>query len=323
LVVLLPALTLAPAARAEGSSSSPSVDEIKAAETDFNKGREAYKGGEYGEAAEYFESADGHAPNDRVLELAITAREKAGDVARAATLVQYGLDTYPNSEVAKSLLERAHTELLQVAVTCDEACNLLEGTHLVHGGAATQRTLFLPPGDYTVRAAWSDDRAQSKPASGGAGASVTLSFSAPPIPVKAEIAAPSTAANPASDQGTAGPPHGLPPLYFFIGAGATVVLGGVTVWSGLDTLNNPGKDAVRTACVGQGDSCPEYKDGRSRQLRTNVLIGATSVVGVATAVVGALFTDWSGRKAERPETAKVSPWVSYDNGPAVGAVGRF
>jgi hypothetical protein len=319
-------LALSPGAHAQASSSSPSVEEIKAAETDFNKGREAYKSGDYGESAEYFESADGHAPNDRVLELAITAREKAGDAARAATLGQYGLDTYPNSErirkVATPLLNRARTELLQISVTCDEACNLLEGSHLVHGGPATHRTLFVAPGDYTLRAAWSDDRALSKPASGVAGATVELSFSAPPIPKTPEPLVSTSSANPASDQGTVAPPHGLPPLYFLIGAGATVVLGGVTVWSGIDTVNNPGADAVKVKCVGQGPDCPEYKDGRSKQLRTNVLIGATSVVGVATAVIGAFFTNWSGKSASS-QSASIAPWVAYDRGPALGAAGRF
>jgi hypothetical protein len=320
-------LALSPVAHAQTSDSSPSVEEIKAAETDFNKGREAYKTGDYGEAAEYFESADGHAPNDRVLELAITAREKAGNGERAATLAQYGLDTYPNSErlrkVAPPLLERAHADFLQINVACDEACNLLEGSHLVHGGPSTHRTLFVAPGDYSIRAAWSDDRALSKPASGAAGASVELSFAAPPIPRKPEALVTSPSANPASDQGAVASSRTLPPIYFLIGVGATVVLGGVTLWSGIDTVNNPGADAVRKACVGQGDGCPEYKDGRSKQLRTNILIGATSVVGVATSIVGGFFTNFRGKPSRDSKSASVAPWVSYDNGPALGAAGRF
>src|SRR6185312_17081620 len=75
------------------AAESPSVEDVKAAEGDFSRGREAYKTGNYVEAAEYFESADGHAPNERVLELAITSRERAGNLDRAATLAQYGLET--------------------------------------------------------------------------------------------------------------------------------------------------------------------------------------------------------------------------------------
>ena len=117
----------------------------------------------------------------------------------------------------------------------------------------------------------------------------------------------------------------MPPLVFFVGAGATAVLGGVTIWSGIDTVNNPGKAAVRADCVGQGTSCSEYQDGRNKQLRTNILIGATSVVGAATAVIGAFFTNWSGspKDAGQPSHASITPWVSYDYGPFMGANGSF
>lgn len=326
------ALTAAASASAagEGSSASLSVEEIKAAEVDFNKGREAYKVGNYVEAAEYFESADGHAPNDRVLELAINAREKAGNTDRAATLAQLGLDTYPSSDrlrkVAAPLVDKAKTDLLQVTVQCDQACSLLDGTRLVHGPAATRRTVFLTPGDHTIRAGWSDDRADAKNVSGKAGESVSVEFVAPPMPKKPDTAAAvSPAQGPTQDRGVVEKPHGMRPIVFLIGAGATVALGGVTVWSGIDTVNNPGADAVRASCSkGQSDCQTLYDKGRSSQLRTNILIGATSVVGLATAVVGAFFTNWSGEPSESAEaTASVSPWVSYQDGPAVGAVGRF
>jgi hypothetical protein len=324
------ALTAAASASAAGEEAALSVEEIKAAEVDFNKGREAYKGGNYVEAAEYFESADGHAPNDRVLELAINAREKAGNSDRAATLAQLGLDTYPTSDrlrkVAAPLVDKARTELLQVTIQCDQACNLLDGARLVHGPAATRRVVFLTPGDHTIRAAWSDDRAASKNVTGKAGESTTLEFVAPPIPKKPEVAAAATAApGPVQDHGVEEKPHGMSPTVFFIGAGATVVLGGLTVWSGIDTVNNPGADKVREECSkGLPDCQTLYDQGRAHQLRTNLLIGATSVVGVATAIVGAFFTNWSGESSESTAaTASVSPWVSYQNGPAVGAVGRF
>jgi hypothetical protein len=116
----------------------------------------------------------------------------------------------------------------------------------------------------------------------------------------------------------------LNPLYFYIGAGATAVLGGVTIWSGIDTVNNPGKDRVRDTCQhGTQASCDSvFNQGKNAELRTNVLIGATSVVGVATAVIGIFFTDWKGKK-KTDDTATIVPWVAYDSGPAAGAMGRF
>ena len=316
---------------AHAGGGAPSVDEIKAAESDFNHGREAYKGGSYVEAAEYFESADGHAPNDRVLELAISARMKAGNLDRAATLAQYGLETYPNSErlrkVATPIVDQAKKELIAATIRCDEACTLLDGTRVVHGGATTRRVVFLSPGEHTIRAAWSEDRADSREVSGAAAGEAAVEFKAPPIPRKEEVPVPVT--GPAGNEAArnAPPPEekkgGLPPIVFLSGAGLTLALAGVTVWSGVDTLNNPGKDAVRKSCT--DTNCDLYQQGLAHETRTNVLIGVTSAVAVATGVVGLFFTDWKGGgTTEKPvAAATVTPWVSYDRGPSLGAVGRF
>jgi hypothetical protein len=326
--IALAALSAAPQAEAAGA---PSVEDVKAAEGDFNRGREAYKGGDYVEAAEYFESADSHAPNERVLELSITSRERAGNLDRAATLAQYGLETYPNSEklkrVGEPLVAKAKADLLEVTVECDEACSVLDGTRLMHGVPVTKRVVYLTPGDHSVRAAWSDDRTQSKPVTGAAGDHVDVSFTAPPIPVK-PVEAASGRGDPTVDTGVDSRRGGLPPMYFWIGVGTTAVLGGITTWSGIDTVNNPGADAVKAACAGKGDACQEYKDGRSRQTRTNILLGATGVVGIATAVVGIFATNWAGSSAQKAERGEqkglsVSPFVSYQNGATIGATGRF
>jgi hypothetical protein len=322
------------AATAVAADAAPTVEEIKSAEQDFNRGREAYKATNYVEAGEYFESADSHAPNDRVLELAINARDKAGNIDRAATLAQYGLELYPNSErirkVAAPLVERGKAEMFQLTVQCDEECNLLDGTRLVHGGPTIRRIVFLTPGDHTIRAAWSDDRAQSKNVGGKAGETGSLEFQAPPVPTKVEAPqAGASSGNPALDQGPAKEPFGLPPIYFLIGAGTTAALGGVTIWSGIDTVNNPGVDKVKGACQAtpQAPDCQSlYDKGRSSQLRTNILIGATSVVGAATAIVGIFATNWSG-EPKKDASAKlglsISPWVTYHYGPTMGATGRF
>jgi thiamine monophosphate synthase len=57
-------------------------------------------------------------------------------------------------------------------------------------------------------------------------------------------------------------------------------------------------------------------------------------LGVATAVIGAFFTDWAGKKKSEPapepaEAAKlhqgfsIQPWVAIGGGASVGALGRF
>jgi hypothetical protein len=113
-----------------------------------------------------------------------------------------------------------------------------------------------------------------------------------------------TKAGPAEAVDTeAGSQGGVPTSVFWTGVAATGILVGVSTWSGIDTLQHPGTDAVRTKCIGLGESCPQYQEGLQNQLRTNILWGVTGGVGVITALVGAFFTDWNGDATSKPEQA--------------------
>jgi hypothetical protein len=70
-----------------------------------------------------------------------------------------------------------------------------------------------------------------------------------------------------------------------------VVLTGVAVWSAIDTKSaaddfkkNPTREA--------------FDDGEGKDTRTNILIGAAAVVGVASASVLLFATDWSSLKGQ-------------------------
>ncbi|HEY4159922.1 MAG TPA: hypothetical protein VGM29_17545, partial [Polyangiaceae bacterium] len=130
------------------------------------------------------------------------------------------------------------------------------------------------------------------------------------------------------------PRSGWSPTVFWSGVGLTAVLAGVTTWSGLDTQNNPGADKVRASCgVGADDCKTLYNQGVRAQQRTNVLIGATAAVGVATVLVGALATDWGPPKlniegtdmarARKRRGFSIEPWLSVGGGASAGALGRF
>jgi hypothetical protein len=132
------------------------------------------------------------------------------------------------------------------------------------------------------------------------------------------------------------PKRGWSPIVFFVGAGLTAVAGAATIWSGIDTLNNPGKDVVRDKC--SDTTCPEYQEGLNHQRRTNILIGVTAGLGLGTAIIGALLTDWSGSSGQDeaggdevirgPSSRKsaglhVDPWISVGSGATLGATGTF
>jgi len=333
-------------AHAAEEASEPTPAQVRTAAEAFDRGREAYKTEDYVEAAEQFESADSNAPSAAALELAIRARDKAGQLDRAATLAALALARHPDDpniqKIAPPIVERAKSELFALTLKCDEACDVTVGGKIAPGRRATDRTVFLLQGTYTVRAGWSGDRSLSKSVEASKGASGTLEFRAPEVVVaSAPVVAPVTpppSDKPADDRAQSGSGK-LPPAVFWVGVGLTAVMAGTTVWSGIDTQNNPGPDRVREACVPLADGshsseCDSlYNQGLDKQHRTNLLLGVSAGVGIATAVVGVFFTNWGGSKKSaseseaalqaRPKGFSIQPWVSVGSGASVGALGRF
>jgi len=318
---------------------------VRTAAEAFDRGREAYKTEDYVEAAEQFESADANAPSAAALELAIRARDKAGQLDRAATLAALALSRHPDDsniqKIAPPIVERAKAELFKLDLKCDEACDVTVGGKIAPGRRATDRTLFLAAGHYNVRAGWSGERSLSKSVDGNRGETGALEFSAPqvapaPTPVVAPVTPPP--ADKLADEGPQAKSGKLPRTVFWVGVGLTGALAGTTLWSGLDAQNNPGPDRVRDACKtvdSNGNHSAEcdslYNEGLDKQHRTNLLLGVSAGVGIATAVVGAFFTDWGGSKKSDAGQARkapskgfsMQPWVAIGSGASVGALGRF
>jgi tetratricopeptide (TPR) repeat protein len=87
----------------------------------------------------------------------------------------------------------------------------------------------------------------------------------------------------------------LPRAYFYAGMGATVVLGGITLWSGLDT-NSAHDDYERDRFrLDRSELQARLNDGHALERRTNLLLAGTLVAGAGTAVLGIWFTDFSGK----------------------------
>src|SRR5688572_2150082 len=151
---------------AQAAAAEPTPAQVKTAAEAFDKGREAYKAEEYVEAAEQFEKADNNAPSSAAIELAVRARDKAGELDRAATLLSLALKRHPEDEnllkLAPDITKRAAEKLFELNVTCDQPCDLTVGGKITHGVPDTQRTIYVQPGALTVRAGWSDNRGDSK-----------------------------------------------------------------------------------------------------------------------------------------------------------------
>src|SRR6187549_1815106 len=149
-------LSVGSIAHAQDGSSEPTPAQVRVAAEAFDKGREAYKSEDYVEAAEQFEKADSNAPSPAALELAIRARDKAGELDRAATLMALAAKRHPDDgnllKLAPDLSRRATEKLFELNAMCDQPCDLTVGGKIIHGAADTQRTLYIAPGSLTVRA---------------------------------------------------------------------------------------------------------------------------------------------------------------------------
>jgi hypothetical protein len=332
------------------SASDASPAQVRAAADAFDRGREAYKSGDPVVAAEAFELADSKAASPVALEYAIRSRDKAGQLDRAGTLAALARRRYPDeaalSKLADDVLAKARTRLYELSVTCSEACELVVDGKLVYGAASSERTVFLEEGERTVRAGFSRNRSDSRTIDATRGANGYATLDAPRAeagtdePEDEALSETSPLPPPEPALAVVEPPPSAPessgwsPAVFWVGTGITAVLGGVTLWSGLDTVKNPGEERVQEACRNDEPNCESlYEDGRKRQDRTNVLLGMTGAVGLATILIGAAATDWGDESGSsepvarvrrvRRSGARLTPWVALGDGAVLGAEGRF
>lgn len=337
-LLLLVILALVASLPAANAYAGPDPAKLAAASESFEAGARAFSANRFEEAAAHFEAADAAAPSAKALRLAIKSRKNAGNAARAASLAALALDRYPNDDETKKLAKETLDELAgrlhRVGIACSSPCLLAAGNKIVHGQAASQWTIYLDPGKQTIGASFEGKTAAAdQTVTATAGGFSTIRFSEPH---KVTTGGPPIEP-PKGDQGPRPePPPGdkpeqktwrIHPAFFITGLIVTAGLGGATIWSGVDTIKNPGADAVREQCAGQGEDCQLYKDGQAKEVRTNAMIGATAGVGAITVVL-AIVTNWAGKpKSEPPKADAVTfdvprLWVEVDGAKgSLGSVG--
>jgi len=300
--------------------ANPTAADLRIAAERFDEGRAAFKVGAFVEAAEHFEAADARAPSPSALGLAMRSRAQAGQTSRAATLGEVVLIRHPDdidlAEKARAIIEAATAETGRVTVDCEPACDLVVDDKLIYGKTTEHWVIYLDPGQHVVAANWLKDRVAREQLTTVAGESRALGLKLPAEPASTNSEPPKVAEIKPQPISVPVEPttrsRKLSPVYFWVGVGTTAALGAVSLWSGIDTLNNPGRDAVRASCVGQGESCSLYQDGQKKELRTNVLLGTTVVVAIATAVTGIFYTNFAQKTAPRDARAGVigvRPWI--------------
>jgi hypothetical protein len=134
---------------------------------------------------------------------------------------------------------------------------------------------------------------------------------------------PGLAPSPPSQTSPAAPAHdrptgaqteerdGLSPTWFWIGVGATTLLSGITLWSGLDTK------ARHDDYVNGGRNDDSLRsDGESAQQRTNLLLAGTGIAAIVTASIGLFGVDFGSSSVK----ASITPDPKL---PKLGLEGRF
>lgn len=280
-------LSFAPAAQ----SAEVTAAQKKEAAALFKQGEAAFKKNDFSGAATAFEAANDIAPHPAALFNAARAYERAGELAQAANLCARYLRDAPEGDKrrakAMGMLAELRPKLGRITVIAVDADDIT-----LDGGALALEETYVNPGDHQVAGRFGNRIARRKVnVVAGSLERVTLE------PKKVESAATldqgdEVAPEPEEPKDVEPESSGLSPTLFYVGLGATAVLAGATVWSGLDTNSarddfdkNPSQDAL--------------DEGESKQSRTNLLLGTTAVVGVATGVIGAFFTDFSSKKTPK------------------------
>jgi hypothetical protein len=292
-------LVVAPLADAQ-QPPAPQGGDVSAAASAFSRAQEAEARGDSSRAASLYELADRISPAPAALRNATRARLAAGQLGAAAVNAEELKRRYPgdadSSSLADEVLNEARQKLARVSAQCSPDC------HLVVDGLAASTQLkrahvvYVEPGAHNVVARFESGASATQSTDATAGQAIQLQLlepagaAAPPAaapPPASEPVAPA-APPPAMDKGSSG---GLPPVVGIAIGGAALVLTGVAVWSALDTQSDADdfkKNPTREA----------FDDGENKDTRTNILIGAAAVVGVAGASVLLFATDWSGGKGE-------------------------
>lgn len=319
------------------ADKTPDAAQIRQAAEQFDAGVNAYKQRDFEGAASRFEAADAAVPSVKALRQALRARMEAGQGARAATLAAQALSRYASDDVtvklAKETVAKVEPRVQRLDITCASPCVLAVGTRSVPGEAAARWVVYVDPGKTAIGASFSGGASSERQEiSAEAGKASSLRFEPEEKAAKPAIVPvpePSSGSDPLPETPSRDvipkKASGIHPAAFIVGVVATAGLGGVTVWSGIDTQKNPGVEKVKAQCVGQGETCPAYQEGRRRQARTNLFLGATAGTAAVTVLL-AILTNWHG--SEKPATTASAPTASVsgaitDHGAVFGAAGTF
>ncbi|MAT26328.1 MAG: hypothetical protein CMN29_15420 [Sandaracinus sp.] len=287
-------------AAAEQSDVRATGDQVanrRTAAQAYDRAANYFMGGQFDRAGQWFMTAYRLAPARAALVQAVRSYQRAGELARAGTLAILLAEQYPNDapavQLANEVMVEASRRAVLVTVECD-GCEVEADGRLL----ATQAAYLGPDEAHAIVAYFGNARVERE-ARGESGAQVLLEIETPEgaevAPDESEAQARATARRRREEEEDEGGIQVLGPGLFWTSAAATVGLGALTLWSGLDTLS--GVDAYEAT-----PTLERLQNGQDKERRTNLLIGFTAAFAATTAVL-AIFTDFAGDDEDEDDDA--------------------
>jgi hypothetical protein len=258
--------------------------DVAGAAQSFGEAQQAELRGDYQAASRLYGLADELAPAAEALRGAARTAQLAGLDATAATHAEALLSREHDAAsrtLAEDILRSTAAKLTRLHITCDAPCNVLIDGRMTAARVGQEHVLYARPGERGVSATFEGNSTKPQLLTLTAGSALDLTFSAASLIPPSAVAAAET--TPVSEQPES---HKLSPWYLGSAAAATVVAGGLTIWSGLK-VKSKHDDYDPASETAQAD----YDEGRKLEKQTNALIGVTSAFAVATVAL-AFFTDF-------------------------------
>lgn len=270
------------------AASEPDVGRARDA---YDRGVRAHAAGDHAAAAKAFAEADDLAPTMASLEAALEAAMRADDAVLGAQLLERSASRPERDASLSRSIEAARKRFEgrtgMIRVDCRSSSTCLVS---IDGRASdASKPIVVMVGTHTLVVQRDEERFERlvevlpggvARVTGSDGMAATLPTTpSRPVPVKPS-------------------PSGISPVWFFIGLGATTVAGTLATLSGVDA--NKMHDSFESAGCSIASSGPKASDcaarsdqGASATLRTNLLLGATALLAVNTAIAGTFFVRWS------------------------------
>jgi hypothetical protein len=273
------------------AASAADVEEEAAAA--YDRGASAYDRGDFTTAATELARADELAPNDVTLELALNAASRTTDAVSAMKLVERAEKRAHASKRLVTVTDNVRKKFggsvgrINIACSGEPACEAAFDDRPID----VNRPTLVAAGKHRVTITRADSReTHDVVIDGGKTVELLATVSSAPSSPRPAIA----------PTASAEPQRGFSPVWFWVGAGVTVAVGGATVFSALDTASTHDEFAADRSNVDLAN------EGQSAERRTIILGAVTGVLAVTTAVVGLALVDWNkGKVAIGPGAMRV------------------